>query len=515
MRKTKPLALIILDGWGVAPDADSNAISCAHKPFWDRISVAYPHTTLFASGEEVGLPRGEAGNSEVGHLNIGAGMIVYQELPRINMAISDGSFLENKAFLAATQTVKKNKSRFHIIGLIGRGSVHSSLEHLYALLWYAKTQGLKEVFLHLFTDGRDSSPTSALGIIKEILDKSSEIGIGSLASLTGRYWAMDRDERWDRTARAYRAIVDGVGEKITDPVETVKSLYQKKVTDEFIQPLLMSNKEKFEGAVKEGDAVVFFNFRPDRARQLTKAFIDPTFSEFGNRKFVKNLVFVTMTQYERNLPALVAFPPPSIDYPLSAVLSMQDLKQFHIGETEKYAHVTYFLNGGKEDPYPGEDRVHIPSPKVSTYDQKPQMSAKEITDHVCSRLEQRLYDVYIINFANADMVAHTGFMGATKKAIETLDGCLERIVSLVQSHGGVAVITADHGNAEVMIDATTGQANTEHTTNLVPFIVVSDIFKTRQGLKLPVGVLADVAPTTLSLLGIRVPDSMTGRNLLS
>ncbi len=514
MKKKGPLALIILDGWGVAPDGGGNAISHAHKPFWDRISAAYPHTTLYASGEEVGLPKGEAGNSEVGHLNIGAGMIVYQELLRINMAISDGTFLENEAFVAAAENARKNRTGFHIMGLVGRGAVHSSVEHLYALLWFAKAQGLKDVFLHLFTDGRDSSPTSGSGILKEISDKCLEIGVGKIASVCGRYWAMDRDNRWDRTCRAYKLMVEGVGTKVADPASAIDELYQKGVTDEFIEPHLVTGEEKIDGVVKEGDSLVFFNFRPDRARQLTRTFADPTFFEFPGRKFLKSLVFVTMTEYEKNLPVMTAFSPPSIDYPLAAVLSINDLKQLHIGETEKYAHVTYFLNGGREDPYPGENRVHIPSPKVATYDKKPEMSAHEITDYVCSRMEQKLYDVYIINFANADMVAHTGSIEATIKAIETLDRSLEKITKLALSWGGLVVVTADHGNAEETIDTASGGPDTKHSNNPVPFIVVGDSLKTGQILKLPVGILADVAPTVLSLLGIPVPGSMVGRNLL-
>ncbi|OGY26178.1 MAG: phosphoglycerate mutase (2,3-diphosphoglycerate-independent) [Candidatus Woykebacteria bacterium RBG_16_44_10] len=510
--KAQPLALIILDGWGVAPDGDGNAISLAHKPFWERISVAYPHTVLQSSGEEVGLPAGEAGNSEVGHLNIGAGMIVYQELPRINMAISDGSFLQNEAFLTAIETVKKNKSKFHILGLVGRGSVHSSLEHLYAILWLAKSQGLREVYLHLFTDGRDSPPTSGLGIIKEIQEKISGVGIGKIASVSGRYYAMDRDNRWDRTSKIYLAIAQGTGNKTNDLIGLVEGFYQQQITDEFIEPTLVEDGGLH--IVEDGDAVVFFNFRPDRARQLTRAFVDPTFSEFRPREFKKNLAFVTMTQYEKNLPVLIAFPPPSIAYPLAAVLSMHEFKQLHIGETEKYAHVTYFLNGGKEDPFPGEDRVHIPSLKVATYDKKPEMSANEIADYVCSRIQQQIYDVYIINFANADMVAHTGSIEATVKAIEVLDSSVERITNEVLSLAGSVVITADHGNAEVMIDPATNKAGPEHTTNPVPFIVVSKIFETKQNLELPSGILADVAPTLLTLLGITVPSSMTGRNLL-
>lgn len=525
MSSNLPLVLIILDGWGSGDEDDGNAISLAHKPFWNKISIAYPHTTLEASGEEVGLPKGEAGNSEVGHLNIGAGRIVYQELPRINMAISDGSFIGNEAFLLASENAKKSKAAFHIMGLVGRGSVHSSLEHLYALLWFAKSQGLQNVFLHLFTDGRDSPPTSGQGVVKNIIDKTKEIGVGKIASICGRYYAMDRDSRWDRTGRCYGALVEGKGVVTADPLSALTDFYNRGVTDEFIEPILVSDDEliesmKIEGGgqlnlVKAGDSVIFFNFRPDRARQLTKAFVYPSLPQLPGRKFLKNLVFVTMAEYEKNMPVTTAFPPPVIEYPLAAVISMSGLKQLHIGETEKYAHVTYFLNGGREDPFPLEDRVHIPSPKIATYDKKPEMSSLEITDFVLGKLKQNLYDAYIINFANADMVAHTGSLKATIKAVETLDKCMERITDATLELKGAVVITADHGNAETMINTKTGEMDTEHNDSQVPFIAISDIYKTRQNLELPVGSLSDVAPTVLGLLGVNPPADMIGRNLLS
>jgi len=430
------------------------------------------------------------------------------------VAISDGSFLENNTLQVVAETVKKNKSKLHIMGLVGRGTVHSSIEHLYALMWFAKAKGLKEVYLHVFSDGRDSPPTSGLGIIKEINEKIGEIGIGSITSIAGRYFAMDRDNRWDRTRLVYQALVDGAGQKTSEPLKTISDYYQKGITDEFFEPFLITNKEGEVNLINEGDAVIFFNFRPDRARQLTRAFVDPTFNNFKTRKYIKNLQFVTMTSYEKNLPVLVAFPPPNISFPLSSVLSTKNFRQLHIGETEKYAHVTYFFNGGREDPFPGEDRVHIPSPKIATYDKKPEMSAIEITDHVCDRLLQKIYDVYIINFANADMVAHTGDITATIKAIETLDACLKKICNEVLPLGGAVIITADHGNAESMYDSATQSINAEHTTNPVPFIIVSDMFKNRLNLKLPTGILSDVAPTALSLLSVDTPGSMTGRNLL-
>ena len=510
----KPVVLIILDGWGIAPAGPGNAIAQAHKPFWDKIWAAYPHTSLLASGEAVGLPRGEAGNSEVGHLNIGAGMIVYQELARVNMAISDGSFLRNEALLAAVRHAQKNNSALHLMGLVGTGVVHSSLEHLYAILWLAKTSGLKNVFLHAFTDGRDSSPTAGLEIIRDILAKFSEIGVGKLASICGRYFAMDRDNRWDRTKKAYDLLVSAVGEKIKDPLEAINQSYQNGITDEFLEPLLVEDKEGHVHNIKDGDAVIFFNFRPDRARQLTRALVIPDFSNFPRGQSLENAVFVSLTEYERGLPVLTAFPPPIIEYPLAAVISSVDRRQLHIGETEKYAHVTYFLNGGREEPYPGEDRVHIPSPKVATYDKKPEMSAPEITDYVCKVIQEQIYDCIIINFANADMVAHTGSVDATIKAIEVLDKCLEKITNIAVSVGGAVVITADHGKAEEMINPKTGGVDTEHSANPVPFIVVGKTFEGVSDPELTVGLLADVAPTVLSLLRIRKPDSMTGNDLL-
>ena len=509
----KRVVLIILDGWGIGAEDAGNAIYLANKPFWNKISTVYPHTRLQAAGEAVGLPSGEAGNSEVGHLNIGAGMIVYQEFPRVNMALTDGSFLTNRALLTATGAVKKNQSTLHLMGLIGTGNVHSSIEHLYALLWFAKAQGIQKVAVHTFTDGRDSSPTAGLGLVEIILEKFKEIGVGSFASLSGRYFAMDRDNHWERIQKVYSAIVEGNAPKANDPIMLVNNSYKKKVTDEFIEPTLIVTDGSEPQLIRDGDGVIFFNFRPDRALQMTKAFVEKDFKGFERKKFLPNLTFVTMTEYEKNLPVLVAFPPIIIDNPLAAVISLNDLRQLHIGETEKYAHVTYFINGGRETPYPNEERIHVPSPKVATYDQKPEMSAVEITDQVCNFLRKGLYDFYLINFANADMVAHTGSLEATKKAIEVLDACLERIVKVALPSGAV-VITADHGNAESLVNPKTGGVDTEHSANTVPFVVVAEGFNNRTQIRLPSGILADVAPTVLGLLGIHPPSSMTGKNLL-
>ncbi|OGY23501.1 MAG: phosphoglycerate mutase (2,3-diphosphoglycerate-independent) [Candidatus Woykebacteria bacterium RBG_13_40_15] len=513
MSGVRPVILIILDGWGVANPGPGNAISLAKKPFWDKISVAYPNTTLLASGEAVGLPIGEEGNSEVGHLNIGAGRIVYQGLPRINMSIAEGSFLENKAFCLAAQKVKERESALHLMGLVGRGEVHSCLEHLYGLLWFAKSQNISNVFVHAFTDGRDSSPTSGKEIIEEINRKISEIGVGKLATVMGRYLSMDRNNHWDRTKKSYDALVGGKGLKVKNPLEAIEKSYKNEVTDEFIEPIIISDGDE-PCTIKDGDSIIFFNFRPDRARQLTRAFADPSFNNFTRDKVLKDITFVTMTEYEKNLPVIVGFPSSIVDFPLAAVLSVNNLRQLHIGETEKYAHVTYFINGGREEPFPGEDRIHIPSPKVATYDKQPEMSAKEITDKIVDRVKNGLYDAYIVNFANCDMVGHTGSIEATIKAVETVDSCLAQIVATVFPLGGAVVITADHGNAENMTDPVTGKINTEHTGNPVPFIAISKQFEGKGILKIPSGILADVSPTVLNLLGLDKPAEMTGKSLI-
>lgn len=510
----RPVVLVVLDGWGIAAASAGNAIELANKPFFNSIRVSYPHTQLIASGESVGLPKGEPGNSEVGHLNIGAGKIVYQDLPRINSAIADGSFLKNEIFSKAFEHTKTSNSALHIMGLVGTGAVHSSVEHLFALLWAAKEAGLQKVFLHLFTDGRDSSPTAGLQLINEIQTKIAAIGVGTIASLAGRYWAMDRDNRWERIERAYRAIVLGEGNKVNTAQEAIETSYSKSITDEFIEPSVVTIGSLAVGTVKDNDSLIFFNFRPDRARQLTKAFILPTFNNFERGQMLKNLYFVTMAEYEKGLPVSVAFPHQEITQPLAKVVSDHLLKQLHIGETEKYAHVTYFFNGGREDPFPQEDRVHIPSPKVATYDLKPEMSADAITDFVVQKIKSSLYQFYVVNFANADMVAHTGSIQTTVAAIETLDQCLKRISDASISVGGCMVVTADHGNAEVMINPTTAGVDTEHSENPVPLIVVANIFKHSSVLQLQSGILADVAPTILALLGVSKPATMVGQDLL-
>lgn len=510
----RPVVLVILDGWGIAPEAAGNAIELANKPFFNSIRVSYPHTQLNASGEAVGLPKGEVGNSEVGHLNIGAGKIVYQDLPRINSAIADGSFLSNEVFNAAFDHTQTNKSKLHIMGLVGTGVVHSSVEHLFALLWAAKEKGLNQVFLHLFTDGRDSSPTIGLNLLKEIEKKITALGIGTIATISGRYWAMDRDNRWERIERAYQAIVFGQGARAANAQQVLEAAYSKRVTDEFVEPTVIEMNGKPVDRVADNDSVIFFNLRPDRARQLTKAFVLPTFRDFERGTALKNLYFVTLTEYEKGLPVSIAFPHQQITQPIAKVIADHQLKQLHIGETEKYAHVTYFFNGGREDPFPLEDRVLIPSPKVKTYDLKPEMSAVEITDFVVQKLRNNLYQFYVVNFANPDMVGHTGSITATTKAVETVDQCLRRLAEVVLAQSGCLVITADHGNAEVMINPVGGGVDTEHSSSPVPFIVVANDFKDSSIAQIQSGILADIAPTVLALMGLTKPGTMIGQDLL-
>lgn len=513
-RPLRPLVLVILDGWGISASGVGNAISLAKKPFFDSVSVGFPHTQLIASGESVGLPKGEAGNSEVGHLNIGAGKIVYQDEPRIDSAIADGSFLHSQVFTTAFQTVNQNKSSLHIMGLVGTGKVHASVEHMYALLWAAKENNVQNVFLHLFTDGRDSSPTAGLQLVSDIQNKIAAIGVGRIATVMGRYWAMDRDKHWERTEKAYRALVYGEGNRAKDARAAIENSYFKKITDEFIEPTIIPVDAQTLATVKEGDSVIFFNFRPDRARQLTHTFVLPNFTDFNRGDFLKNLNFVTMTEYEKGLPVEVAFPHQEITQPLSKVISDHLIKQLHIGESEKYAHVTYFFNGGREDAFPQEDRVHIPSPKVATYDLKPEMSAVEVTDYVVAKLKSSLYEFYVVNFANADMVGHSGSIAATTRAVETIDQCLKIIADEVLSKNGAMVITADHGKAEQMIDPITASVNTEHTSSPVPFIVIANELKGSSNSQLQSGILADVAPTILALMGITKPGTMVGQDLV-
>ncbi|HEX3015012.1 MAG TPA: 2,3-bisphosphoglycerate-independent phosphoglycerate mutase [Desulfobacteria bacterium] len=507
----KPVALIILDGWGYSEETKGNALLAANLPNYRRLRANYPNTLLKASGEAVGLPQGQMGNSEVGHLNIGAGRIVYQELSRIYKAIEDGELFKNQVLLKAMDQAKSGNRALHLMGLLSDGGVHSHIQHLIALLQLAKERGLSKVFLHVFLDGRDVLPDNAKIYIEQIEAKCKELGVGKIASVMGRYYAMDRDRRWDRVKLAYDAMTSGTGVMAATASAAVEQSYNQKVTDEFVVPTVLLDGPAPTGLVEDGDSIVFFNFRADRAREITHAFVDDDFTGFERAKHPQ-VHFVCLTQYDAAIDAPVAFLPQNLADTLGQVLAANKLKQLRIAETEKYAHVTFFFNGGVEKPNPGEDRELIPSPKVATYNLKPEMSAPEVTSKVVEKITAGDYDVIILNFANPDMVGHTGVFEATVKAVETVDDCLGKIVDTVLAQGGVLLITADHGNAEAKIDPKTNAVLTAHTTNQVPFILVGERFKGR-GLR-PGGSLRDIAPTLLDILGINQPAVMTGTSLL-
>lgn len=509
----KPLVLIVLDGWGIAPDSDNNPISKAKIPFFKKLWYGYPHCKLLASGEAVGLPRGEAGNSEIGHINLGAGFVVYQDLYRINHAISDGTFSQNEAFLQALNHVKQNSSNLHLLGLIGPSVVHSSLEHLFSLLKLCKDQGINNVYIHAFCDGRDSPPTSSQIFLSEVENSTKNIGCGKLATICGRYYAMDRDRRWERTKKAYDLLTLGKGKKALSFAKAISDSYKNKITDEFIEPtILLDENQKPYPSINDNDSVIFFNFRNDRPRQLTESFVLPNFEDFEREKKLTNLFFVTMTNYEKGLPvSAVAFRGSNVEVPVARVIADNGLRQLHIAESEKFPHVTYFFNGGREDPFPMEDRIEIPSPKVQTYDQKPEMSAWAVVEVLKERILGNIYDFILVNFANPDMVAHTGVFEAGIKAAEITDQVLQKIVPAITLRGGAVIVTSDHGNLEVMIDPDTGATDTEHNISPVPFIFVKEGLEPQE---LPMGILADVAPTILSLLKLEKPSTMTARNLL-
>jgi len=503
-----PLALVILDGWGLGPQGEGNAIARAKKPNMDYFVKNFPFTTLSTSGEDVGLPDGQMGNSEVGHLNIGAGRIVYQEFTRITKAIRDGSFFTNEQLLAAVRHVLEHNSALHLMGLLSDGGVHSHLEHLFALLELARRHRLEKVFVHCFLDGRDVPPANALEYIRALENRLAESGAGRIATVMGRYYAMDRDRRWERTALAYEALTLGKGLTAAGAQS-----YARQETDEFVRPTVIVGPDGEPlGRVQDNDAVIFYNFRPDRARQLTRAFVDEEFTGFTRPAGRPRVHFVCLTQYDQTIPAPVAFAPHNLKNTLGEVLSAAGLNQLRLAETEKYAHVTFFFNGGVEKPFPGEDRLLIPSPKVATYDLKPEMSAPEVTDAFLERLASGKYQVIIMNYANADMVGHTGDLAAAVKAVETVDQCLGRVAQAVRAKGGVLLITADHGNADEMVDAGNGSAHTAHTTNPAPFILIDrDLNRVR----LRPGRLEDIAPTILSILGLPQPPEMTGKPLFS
>jgi 2,3-bisphosphoglycerate-independent phosphoglycerate mutase len=508
----RPVMLVIMDGWGWREESEGNAISLAETPNLDRFRREYPFTLLRASGESVGLPAGQMGNSEVGHLNIGAGRIVYQELTRINMAIEDGSFFSNRALLDLFDGLRKGGGILHLLGLVSDGGVHSQLEHLFALIKMAEGNGVTRVCVHAFLDGRDTLPASGVEYLARLQEEMDRLGAGEVATIVGRYYAMDRDKRWDRVQSAYAALVRADGIKARDPLEALREAYSRGETDEFVRPVVI---EDDTGAVTprlhNGDGVVFFNFRADRARELTQALMDPGFAEFDVHDRPGFVGFVTLTRYDEDFALPVAFPPQHLEHILGQEVSAAGLRQLRIAETEKYAHVTYFFNGGEEEPFPFEDRVLIPSPReVATYDQKPEMSAFDVADELLRQVDRNRYSLVVVNFANGDMVGHTGFLAAAINACEVVDQCVGRITDAWLSRGGAAVVTADHGNAEVMYAPDHGPA-TAHTNSPVPFYLLDN---ERRGVSLPKGILADVAPTILDIQGLPIPDAMTGNALI-
>ena len=502
----KPVALIIMDGFGYNHSSYGNAIRAAKTPNLDRLLANYPHTLIGASGMDVGLPDGQMGNSEVGHTNIGAGRIVYQELTRITKSIREGDFFEKEAFVNAVENCKKNDSALHLFGLLSDGGVHSHNRHLYGLLELAKKAGLTKVYVHCFMDGRDVAPTSGIDFVDELEEKIKTIGVGKIASVMGRYYAMDRDNRWERVSKAYEAMVYGEGEQAASAHDAMKASYAADVTDEFVVPTVVDK----EGTIKSGDSVIFFNFRPDRAREITRTFVDDDFTGFERRNGRFPVYYVCMTQYDVTMPNVeVAFKPEGLTNTLGEYISKNGLTQLRIAETEKYAHVTFFFNGGVEAPFENEDRALINSPKVATYDLQPEMSAYPVCDEVVKRIESDKYDVIILNYANCDMVGHTGVFDAAVKAVEAVDECMGKTVDAVLAKGGVALITADHGNADKMYEED-GSPFTAHTTNLVPLIIAGtgDV-ALREG-----GVLADLSPTILKVLELPQPAEMTGESII-
>lgn len=507
--KDKLVMLVVLDGYGLNELEEGNAIKAAKTPNMDKFFSQYPNTIIHASGLDVGLPEGQMGNSEVGHTNIGAGRIVYQELTRITKSIKDEDFFENRVLLKAIENCKKNGSKLHLMGLLSDGGVHSHNTHLYALLEMAKREGLEEVYVHCFLDGRDVPPTSGRGYVQQLVEKVRNLGVGKVATVMGRYYAMDRDKRWERVQKAYDAMVLGKGEYCESAVTAVERSYNNDVTDEFVIPTVITENGKPVSVIEENDSVIFYNFRPDRARQITRTLVDPDFNGFERAKGFFPVYFVCMTQYDEEMPNVsVAFEPEELTNTFGEYISKKGYKQLRIAETEKYAHVTFFFNGGVESTYEGEDRVLIPSPKVATYDMKPEMSAYEVTDEVLKRIHSREYDVIVLNYANCDMVGHTGSFDAAVKAVEAVDECVGKVVEAVKAQDGIIIITADHGNADQMIDYETGGAHTAHTTNVVPLILIG------KDAELKKGRLADIAPTMLDLMGLEKPSEMTGESLI-
>lgn len=506
----RPVMLMILDGFGIAEASEGNAVSLAKKPNFDRLVKEFPTSELQASGMAVGLPDGQMGNSEVGHLNIGTGRIIYQELTRITKAIADGDFFENEALLKAVNNAKDNNKALHLLGLLSNGGVHSHIDHLKGLLKLAKLNNIEKVYVHAFMDGRDVAPSSGKGFIIELEEAMKEIGVGKIATVSGRYYAMDRDNRWERVELVYNAMLSGKGQTATSAVEAMENSYHDNKTDEFVLPTVIMDGDSPVAKVEEGDSLIFFNFRPDRARELTRAIVDVDFKGFERNRI--ETVFVTMTQYDKTIENVdVAYRPESHSNTLGEYVASKGLKQLRAAETEKYAHVTFFFNGGVEVPNEGEDRALIPSPKVATYDLQPEMNAFKLTDELISRIDSDQYDMIIVNYANPDMVGHTGVFEAAKKAVEAVDECIGRISEKILEKNGTLFITADHGNAETMIDYSTGNPMTSHTTNLVPFVWVSE---DAEGKSLANGKLADIAPTMLEVMNLEKPSEMTGESLL-
>jgi len=502
---------MILDGFGIAPHSSDNAISVAKTPNYDSIMKKYPNVLGAASGLDVGLPDGQMGNSEVGHTNIGAGRVIYQELTRITKEIQDGDFARNPILMTAIENTKIFNGKLHLFGLLSDGGVHSHNTHLYALLEMAKKRGLTNVFVHVFLDGRDTPPQSGLGYVNELEQKMKEIGVGKIATVSGRFYSMDRDNRWERTQAAYDAITLGQGKTAASAKECIEKSYAGGVNDEFVVPTVITENGKPIAVTDEGDSVIYYNFRPDRARQLSKAFCDPFFEEFKKTKGHLGLYYACFTEYDKSIPnKYVVFKVTGIENDLGMHLSKLGKTQLRLAETEKYAHVTFFFNGGNEQPYKGEDRILVPSPKVKTYDLQPEMSAFQVTDKLIEAIESKKYDLIVINYANCDMVGHTGVMSAAVKAVETVDGCIGKVLSAIENNNATMFLCADHGNAEKMLDETTKGPFTAHTTNPVPFVLINCADKKlREN-----GRLADIAPTLLELLNLPVPNEMTGKSLL-
>lgn len=513
--RNRPVVLVILDGWGIAPDGPGNAVTRAHTPVLDRLFTRYPHATLLTSGEAVGLPAGQMGNSEVGHLNIGAGTIVYQWITRIDRAIRDGEFAVNPTIQAAFTAARDRGGVVHLMGLVSEGGVHSHIRHLLALLDAAKLAGVERLLVHAFTDGRDTSPTSGRHALTEVDSKVMHLGIGRIASVCGRYYAMDRDHRWERTKLAFDAIALGEGPEASSAVTAIDTSYALDVTDEFVTPTIIPAADGEVHRIAPDDSVIMFNFRSDRCRQLAEALSLPQFSGFDRNEYLIPNDITTLTTYEASLPVHVAFPPQDVEYPLARVISDTGLRQFHSAETEKYPHVTFFLNGGREEPFPGEDRHLVPSPKVATYDLQPEMSADDVCDGVVAAIDSGAYDFIIANFANCDMVGHTGSIPAAIQAVETVDACTGKVVAALERVGGTAIITADHGNAEQMIDPVTGGPHTAHTMNPVPVILVApDESPLKEACLRDGAVLSAIAPTVLDLLGVEPPAVMDQPSLI-